>query len=93
MEKRLRAIVKGKVQGVGYRYYVLDNALSLKLRGFCRNLRNGDVEVVAEGEEGALEALVSFLKRGPAMSRVDEVIEVWQNPKNEFLNFQITSTY
>ena len=92
MRKRLRAIVQGKVQGVGFRYYVLDTALSLKLKGFCRNLRNGDVEVVAEGEEGALEALLSFLKKGPVMSRVDDVKEVWQSPTNEFISFQIIST-
>lgn len=91
-QKRLIAIAHGRVQGVGFRYYVMENARHLQLSGVCRNLRNGDVEVIAEGEEGALEALVVALKQGPRSSRVEDVTVVWLPPTNEFRTFMIGST-
>lgn len=90
--KRLRAIVQGRVQGVGFRYFVSDNARHLQLKGFCRNLRNGDVEVVAEGEEGALEALLVALKQGPRTSHVENVHAIWSPQTNEFTSFMILPT-
>lgn len=90
--KRLHAVVQGRVQGVGFRYFVSENAAHLQLTGICRNLRNGDVEVIAEGEEGALEALLVTLKRGPASSRVDNVITVWTPATGEYRSFSITQT-
>lgn len=91
-QKRLHAVAQGRVQGVGFRYYVADTASHLRLTGVCRNLRNGDVEVIAEGEEGALEALAVALKRGPGGSRVDNVHTVWLPPTGEFRTFTIGST-
>jgi len=91
-KKRLRAVIQGRVQGVGFRYWVAEQASHLKLVGTCRNLRNGDVEVVAEGEQGALEALVAFLHQGPRMAHIDNVIVVWQPPTGEFTTFSIAPT-
>lgn len=88
--RRLEAVVRGRVQGVGFRYFVVERARELRLTGTVRNLRSGDVEVVAEGEEGALEALLVALKQGPRMSRVDEVHAVWKPPTGEFTGFSIS---
>ncbi|MCX6346314.1 MAG: acylphosphatase [Armatimonadetes bacterium] len=91
-QKRVHAVVQGRAQGVGFRYFVAEIAAHLQLTGVCRNLRNGDVEVIAEGEEGALEALVAALNRGPGGSRVDNVHVVWFPPTGEFRTFRIGST-
>ena len=90
--KRLVVVVEGRVQGIGFRYFVSEEASHLRLVGLCRNLRNGSVEVIAEGEEGALEALLVALKRGPRMSRIENVHFAWLPPTNEFTTFSIAST-
>ncbi|MGC8862000.1 MAG: acylphosphatase [Armatimonadota bacterium] len=89
---RLVAIVRGRVQGVGFRYFVIDRARELHLTGICRNLRNGDVEVIAEGERGALEALLVALRTGPRLAHVEEVRATWLPPTNEFTTFSIAPT-
>jgi acylphosphatase len=65
--------VIGRVQGVGYRYYVRSMAQGLALTGYTGNCLDGDVVVVAEGEKRDLDLLVDFLKTGPPRARVDEV--------------------
>ena len=90
--RRLAAVVRGRVQGVGFRYFVVDRARELHLTGECRNLRNGDVEVIAEGEQGALEALLAALKTGPRSAHVEDVLATWLPPRNEFTTFTIAPT-
>lgn len=68
-----RYVVSGRVQGVGFRYYVLREAQRLGLSGYVRNLRDGRVEVVAAGSEEKLGRLEALLWRGPVMARVDMV--------------------
>jgi len=65
--------VRGRVQGVGYRYFVLRRAEALNLTGFARNLADGSVEVVAEGPEEGVKALEAQLREGPAFSKVETV--------------------
>jgi acylphosphatase len=65
--------VAGRVQGVGFRVFVLDAAEAEGLRGWVRNTLDGDVEGVAEGEREALDRFVRSLQRGPASARVDHV--------------------
>ena len=77
--KTLHAIVSGRVQGVGFRFFVEDKAVCLGLRGWVRNLRSGQVEVLASGEKEDLEELLSALKRGPGLSRVTEVEVDWSS--------------
>jgi acylphosphatase len=67
--------VRGRVQGVGYRYFALENALRLGVFGYVRNLPGGDVELHVEGEEKALAALYAELQRGPGFAHVTSVIE------------------
>ena len=74
---RVHAIVVGLVQGVGFRVTTVRQARRLGLRGLVRNLASGAVEVEAEGERADLEALVEFLKVGPAAARVREVRVSW----------------
>jgi acylphosphatase len=71
--ERLDAVVTGRVQGVGFRYFVVRTARSLGLAGAVRNARDGSVRVVAEGPPGALEALVERLRVGPSGAVVADV--------------------
>lgn len=70
---RAHLIVRGLVQGVYFRQSTRDEALRLGLRGWVRNRRDGSVELVAEGEQASVEALVAWCHRGPTMARVDGV--------------------
>lgn len=92
IKSRLHAIVKGRVQGVGFRYFVYDNALDLGLRGWVRNRWDGSVEVLAEGERQELDKLLKVLRRGPRSSFVTDVKPVWQPATGEYNNFQIRPT-
>lgn len=67
--------VKGRVQGVGFRWFVQREAAEIGLRGWVRNTEDGDVEVVAAGEPDQLKDLLKALGKGSRGSRVDEVIE------------------
>jgi acylphosphatase len=69
----LRFLVYGRVQGVGFRWFVCREADRLGLRGFTRNLRDGSVEVIAAGPPQALEALERVLGRGPTQAQVERV--------------------
>lgn len=86
---RIRAIIKGTVQGVGYRHFVVMRAEGLRLTGYVRNTPNGDVEVVAEGDEDALDQFIAALKRGPMGAVVRDVIAVTLPSTGEFKDFEI----
>jgi acylphosphatase len=91
-EVRLQALVEGRVQGVGYRNFVSDNATRLGLTGWVRNRWDGNVEVLAEGERQLLEKLLDKLKRGPQSSFVLKVTPEWQDATGEFSRFSVHST-
>lgn len=75
---RLTALVRGRVQGVGYRAFAVGRARTLGLDGHARNLPDGrTVEVVAEGPRARLDQLVDALRRGPIAARVDDVDLGW----------------
>ncbi len=82
-------IVKGVVQGVGFRWFVEREATKLGIAGIVRNLSNGNVEVEVEGERGLIEELIVSLKVGNRLSRVTDVIIQWLNFENKYQNFQI----
>lgn len=88
-EKRLKAVISGRVQGVFYRAFVLRRAFSLNLKGRVRNLKNGEVEVVAEGKKENLKKLISDLKKGPPLARVEKIDLKWEQSLGEFKNFEI----
>jgi acylphosphatase len=88
MEVRANITVKGLVQGVGFRFFVYRLGTALKLRGTVRNLPNGDVRIVAEGERSLVEELIQKVKIGPRLSRVNDLVIEWSAPEhanNEFI--------
>jgi acylphosphatase len=81
---RLRAVVHGWVQGVGYRDFVSRQARRLGLAGYVRNASDGSVEIEAEGRRAQLEELVDALNRGPRMAEVRRVDVAWDAHRGEF---------
>lgn len=71
--RRVRAVVSGEVQGVGFRYSTRERARELGVAGWVRNLPDGSVEAEVEGEAGAVERMLAWLGRGPSGSRVASV--------------------
>jgi acylphosphatase len=68
-----RYIVRGRVQGVGYRYFVMREAAALGVSGFARNLPDGTVEVIAEAADDVLELFEDRLRQGPSFASVKEL--------------------
>jgi acylphosphatase len=89
---RLHAIVRGRVQGVGFRYFVLETAQELGLNGWVRNLWDGSVELTAEGEKPILLYLEKALAKGPRMANVTSVISDWEPANGEFIGFRARSS-
>jgi acylphosphatase len=80
---RLTAWVKGRVQGVGFRWWTRARALELGLTGWALNLDDGRVEVVAEGDRAACEALLTALRSGRTPGHVQLVVERWTPARGE----------
>ena len=74
---RLDVLVSGRVQGVGFRYFALQEAMELGLDGWVANVDDGSVRCVAEGPRERLETLLGRLREGPASSIVERVSEAW----------------
>jgi len=93
MKRRIHIIVRGRVQGVFFRYSTEQVAKSLGVFGWVRNLRDGrSVEIVAEGEEEKLKELLEWAKKGPSMAIVKEIEYDWEEYKGEFNDFRIERT-
>jgi acylphosphatase len=84
---RARIRVTGMVQGVGYRYFVRNTAVSLRLDGSVRNMPDGSVEVVAEGDRGLVDALIAELRVGPRYASVEGLDVQWEEPRKDFNGF------
>ena len=87
--KRIRFLVTGLVQGVFYRASAEAEARRLGLAGWVRNLPDGRVEAVAEGEDGALMALIAWARQGPPAARVDALAVTWEPATGEFSGFGV----
>lgn len=74
---RLEVVVRGRVQGVGFRYFVVDLARDLDLDGWVANEMDGSVRCRAEGERPAVDALLEALRVGPPGARVDDLEVRW----------------
>jgi acylphosphatase len=88
----LHAWVTGRVQGVGFRYFVRQQATALELTGWVRNLHDGRVEVLAEGSRSSLENLLVALRRGPVGSEVTDLKVEWGEANSELMNFNVRPT-
>ena len=85
----VKIIIKGRVQGVSYRYFTLRQAQSFNIFGWVRNEANGDVKVYAEGVKESLDQFINYLKKGPSFSRVDDVILNWEAEDKSYNEFNI----
>ena len=66
-------VIRGRVQGVGYRYAMLEVASAFRVAGWVRNRRDGTVEAFAQGDEAAVDAVIAWCRRGPPGARVEDV--------------------
>jgi acylphosphatase len=89
---RIHAIVEGRVQGVGFRYFVIDTAVALGLTGWVRNRWDGSVEALAEGPRPSLERFLQALHVGPRAASVTTVTPEWSAPTGEWVGFSVRST-
>lgn len=86
---RVRVFIEGEVQGVGFRNAAKTRAERFGIRGFIKNLSEGNVEALFEGEAGAVDRMIEFCKVGPFGAKVKEVEICWEEYKSgEFKDFQ-----
>jgi acylphosphatase len=90
MKARARIIVSGRVQGVFFRDHTRRWASSLGLTGWVKNLRDGRVEALAEGERENILDLISRLREGPPSAQVQDVEVAWEECRDEFKDFRVT---
>ena len=81
--------ISGRVQGVGFRYFVQDKATNLGLTGWVRNLPDGDVECEAQGPRRDLEIWIEQLREGPPAARIDKIGTEWKSATEEYFLFRI----
>jgi acylphosphatase len=86
---RIHIRVTGRVQGVGFRVFVLQAGVSLGLVGWVRNQGYDQVETVAEGTRAVLERFSEIVKTGPHASRVEDASVEWENPTGAFQRFDV----
>jgi acylphosphatase len=84
-----RIVVTGRVQGVGFRFFVDEAARREGLRGWVRNLPDGRVEILAEGDEEAVDRLERHIRRGPPAARVKRVDVLPEIPAGDLREFEI----
>jgi acylphosphatase len=89
MKARAHIVVSGRVQGVFFRDHTRKWAGSLGLTGWVRNIGDGRVEVLAEGEREKIESLIGRLEEGPPLAMVESVDVVWKEYTGEFPDFRI----
>ena len=87
--QQVRLIVSGRVQGVGFRWSTKHEADQLGLTGYVRNMPNGNVEIVAQGPQAAVEGLISWSKHGPSHSHVSNVDVDEFKSQIRYTNFSI----
>ncbi len=86
---RVKIKVYGIVQGVGFRYFILRHARYLGLNGYVKNLHDGSVEIVAEGDRPNVERLIELARQGPSSAHVERIEVYYSDYKGEFQGFYI----
>lgn len=89
MKKRVHVFISGRVQGVFFRASAKDEAKRLGLTGWVRNMPDGRVEAVFEGDEGLVESMISWCRKGSSYSRVDDVEVTTKECRGEFSDFGV----
>ncbi len=90
--KRVHAFISGQVQGVWYRANTQEKAKQLGVCGWVRNLSDGRVELVAEGEPHTLQQLMQWCQRGPEKAHVESIDLSWCDSSGEFKDFECLAT-
>jgi len=93
MKVRAHVFITGGVQGVFFRSETRNEAKKCGVKGWVRNLPDGRVEAIFEGEEENVKELIEFCKRGPQGARVTGVDVIWENYTGEFRDFEIRYGY
>lgn len=91
--KRFHAIVKGRVQGVGFRYFTKETAQKFGITGWVRNTVTGNVEITAEGNSDQINNFILAVRKGPQSAFVSEFNIKWEEPTGEFKKFSIITTF
>ncbi len=86
---RLYAVFAGTVQGVGFRYFVRNIAKKMGVKGYVRNLPDGTVEVVAEGDEQTLRNFLKAIEQGPPLAEVTDIRYQFEDKEGGFTDFEI----
>jgi len=89
MKTRLHIYVYGRVQGVFFRANTQNTASGLGLKGWVKNLDDGSVEIIAEGEKEKLMQLLEWCHHGPDSAKVDSVKKEWEECNEEFSRFEV----
>jgi len=89
MKKRAHLYIEGKVQGVFYRAFTCELAISLGLKGWVKNLPDGRVEVIFEGEQNKIQQAIASCYKGPPAANVTNIEIHWEEYKGEFSKFEI----
>ncbi|AGB41455.1 acylphosphatase [Halobacteroides halobius DSM 5150] len=87
--KAIKAVIEGRLQGVGYRASTQQQATKLNIKGYVRNSDGNEIEVIAQGEEENLEKFIQFLKEGTTRSEVEDVSVEWVEPEGDYFRFSI----
>ena len=85
----IKGYVEGRVQGVGFRYFVKNNANQLNVTGYAKNLPDTRVEFVLQGEQAAITSLMQIINRGPSNSSVKTLESQLQDTDEHYQNFSI----
>ena len=93
MKVRAHVFISGRVQGIFFRSETRNEAKKLGVKGWVRNLPDGRVEAVFEGEQENAKKLIEFCKRGPPGARVTNMDVIWENYTGEFRNFEVRYGY
>jgi undecaprenyl diphosphate synthase len=89
--KEIKIEVYGRVQGVNFRHFILKNALKLNLKGFVRNLKNGNVLILAQGKKEDLDNFLEIVQKGPFLSNVEGLSFLWKEFSEKYKDFEIST--
>ncbi|MBW1992668.1 MAG: acylphosphatase [Deltaproteobacteria bacterium] len=87
---RAQVLISGRVQGVFYRAYTRDQARARGLKGWVRNLPDGRVAAVFEGQRSSIEDMLAWCRQGPPYAMVEDVQVEWQPYRGDLQDFRIT---
>ena len=90
--KQAHVFISGFVQGVGYRAYTRSKAKKIGLHGWVRNLSDGRVEAVLQGDREKINRLLKYCRRGPFFAKVTDIVVDWEEQKEQFLEFSKLET-